>query len=124
MMVGDERDLMLPGMSRSKSASALKTAEHGVGLEDLSALCHLLSISVAMLESSNDNEYLLALHLLDKVLDVAGSDRTVCLQRFSKTVAQLDWSTFNGIIGLIVKGTWAFLNFVFFLHNKLAVNEF
>uniref|UniRef100_A0A0N5A9H4 Protein furry n=1 Tax=Syphacia muris TaxID=451379 RepID=A0A0N5A9H4_9BILA len=105
VLISDEHDSILTGMSRSKSASALKTVECEVGLEDLSALCHLLSISVAMLESNSDNEYLLALNLLDKVLDVAGSDRNLCLQRFYKTVSQLEWSTFNGIISLIVKGT-------------------
>ncbi|KHN72892.1 Protein furry -like protein-like [Toxocara canis] len=104
VLISEERDPP-PGLSRSKSATALKSTEHGVGEEDLSALCQLLSISVAMLESNNDNEYLLALHLLDKILDAAGTDRTVCLQRLSKTVAQLDWTAFSGIVGLVVKGT-------------------
>lgn len=41
--------------------------EAGIAEEDLTAFTRLLSIAVAVLESNNDNEYLLALHLLDKV---------------------------------------------------------
>lgn len=67
MLINEERELP-SGLTRSKSATALKSGEHGVGEEDLSALSQLLSIAVAMLESNNDNEYLLALHLLDKVI--------------------------------------------------------
>uniref|UniRef100_A0A915AQL7 Cell morphogenesis protein N-terminal domain-containing protein n=1 Tax=Parascaris univalens TaxID=6257 RepID=A0A915AQL7_PARUN len=103
MLINEERELP-SGLTRSKSATALKSTEHGVGEEDLAALSQLLSIAVAMLESNNDNEYLLALHLLDKILDAAGTDRTLCLQRLSRTVTQLDWTAFSGIVGLVVKG--------------------
>ncbi|VDO41358.1 unnamed protein product [Onchocerca flexuosa] len=57
-----------------------------------------------MLESNSDNEYLLALHLLDKVFDAAASDKALCLQRLSKTVSQLDWKNYSGVVGLIMKG--------------------
>lgn len=65
VLVTDDRE-MLVCLSRSKSATALKTVDVGVG-EDFSTLCRLFLIAVAMLESNSDNEYLLALNLLDKV---------------------------------------------------------
>lgn len=37
-------------------------------------------------------------------MDAAGPDRIVCLQRLAKTVNQLDWTSFSGLVGLIVKG--------------------
>lgn len=66
VLVTDEREIPT-GLCRSKSATALKTMDAGVGEEDFSTLCRLFLIAVAMLESNFDNEYLLALHLLDKV---------------------------------------------------------
>ncbi|EJD74055.1 SAX-2 protein [Loa loa] len=103
VLVTDEREAPA-GLSRSKSATALKTMDAGVG-EDFSTLCRLFLIAVAMLESNSDNEYLLALHLLDKVFDAAALDKALCLQRLSKTVSQLDWKNYGGITGLIMKGT-------------------
>lgn len=67
VLVTNEREVPA-GLSRSKSAAALKTLDVGVGEEDFLTLCRLFLIAVAMLESNSDNEYLLALHLLDKVL--------------------------------------------------------
>uniref|UniRef100_A0A0R3RWW2 MOR2-PAG1_N domain-containing protein n=1 Tax=Elaeophora elaphi TaxID=1147741 RepID=A0A0R3RWW2_9BILA len=104
VLVTDEREIPA-GLSRSKSATALKTMDAGVGEEDFSTLCRLFLIAVAMLESNSDNEYLLALHLLDKVFDAAASDKALCLQRLSKTVSQLDWRNYSGMAGLIMKGT-------------------
>lgn len=67
VLVTDEREVPA-GLSRSKSATALKTMDASFGEEDFLTLCRLFLIAVAMLESNSDNEYLLALHLLDKVL--------------------------------------------------------
>uniref|UniRef100_A0A915PVF0 Uncharacterized protein n=1 Tax=Setaria digitata TaxID=48799 RepID=A0A915PVF0_9BILA len=103
VLVSDEREIQV-GLSRSKSATALKTMDAGIE-EDFSTLCRLLLIAVAMLESNSDNEYLLALHLLDKIFDAAASDKALCLQRLSKTVSQLDWKNYSGVVGLVMKGT-------------------
>ncbi|KAK6100762.1 Cell morphogenesis N-terminal family protein [Brugia pahangi] len=103
VLVTNDREVPT-GLSRSKSATALKTMDVGAGEENFSTLCQLFLIAVAMLESNFDNEYLLALHLLDKVFDTAASDKALCLQRLSKTVSQLDWKNYSGIAGLIVKG--------------------
>ncbi|VDK63731.1 unnamed protein product [Onchocerca ochengi] len=103
VLVANEREVPV-ALSRSKSATALKTLDAGVGEEDFSTLCRLFLIAVAMLESNSDNEYLLALHLLDKVFDAAASDKALCLQRLSKTVSQLDWKNYSGVVGLIMKG--------------------
>ncbi|VDN03343.1 unnamed protein product [Thelazia callipaeda] len=104
VLVCGDREI-LSGLSRSKSTTALKSEDMVVGEEDFSTLSRLLLIAVAMLESNSDNEYLLALHLLDKIFDATTFDKSLCLQRLSKTVSQLDWKNFNGIIGLIMKGT-------------------
>ncbi|VDO61295.1 unnamed protein product [Onchocerca flexuosa] len=66
VLIADEREVPV-ALSRSKSATALKTLDGSIGEEDFSTLCRLFLIAVAMLESNSDNEYLLALHLLDKV---------------------------------------------------------
>lgn len=66
VLIGDRCEPLVT-LSRSKSATILKSIDDEVGVEDLLAVSRLLSIAVAMLETNNDNEYLLALHLLDRV---------------------------------------------------------
>lgn len=55
-------------MNRSKSATLLKMESMPISEEDLNALCQLIYISMALLESNIDNEFLLGLYLLDKVI--------------------------------------------------------
>ncbi|KAI1729370.1 protein furry like protein [Ditylenchus destructor] len=98
-------------LNRSKSATTLKLDGTSPLISEeeytisINALCQLISISVAMLESSVDNEFLLALHLLDKILVAAGNEQTECFNRLEKTIKQLEWSNFPGIIGLASRGS-------------------
>uniref|UniRef100_A0A7E4UWN9 MOR2-PAG1_N domain-containing protein n=1 Tax=Panagrellus redivivus TaxID=6233 RepID=A0A7E4UWN9_PANRE len=91
-------------LNRSKSAATLKIDASSADDDGIGACVQLLSIAVAMLESHIDNEYLLALNLMDKIFDSAGRDLGICLQRLEKTIKQLDWCGFTGIIGLVSKG--------------------
>uniref|UniRef100_A0A914ZBN0 Cell morphogenesis protein C-terminal domain-containing protein n=1 Tax=Panagrolaimus superbus TaxID=310955 RepID=A0A914ZBN0_9BILA len=90
--------------NRSKSAATLKVDTSLTNEDSIGAFVQLMSIAVAMLESHVDNEYLLALTLMDKLLEAAGPDRECCLQRLHKTIKELDWCGFCGIIGLVCKG--------------------
>jgi len=54
------------GVRRSKSASSLK-ADTQIDEEDLKTLQQLLHVSLAILESHIESEYLLGLYLLEKV---------------------------------------------------------
>lgn len=64
----------------------------------------ILAIAVSMMESGIENEFLLALNLLNKVLDVPTSQKVQCLAKYDKMVGQLEWKNFNGIISLITRG--------------------
>ncbi|PAV74805.1 hypothetical protein WR25_11823 [Diploscapter pachys] len=86
---------------RSKSADQLKTDE---AEEETTARMQLCAIALALLDSSIENEFILALNLLEKVLDVPFSLKVQCLQKLEKTVAQLDWKSFYGITHLITRG--------------------
>ena len=90
-------------LNRSKSAATLKV-ETAANEEGINAFAQLMSIAIAMMESHIDNEYLLALNLMDKILDSVGSDREQCFQRLDKMIKQLEWSGFSGLIGLITRG--------------------
>lgn len=54
-------------MNRSKSATLLKIESAPISEEDINTLCQIIYISLALLESNIDNEFLLGLCLLDKV---------------------------------------------------------
>uniref|UniRef100_A0A1I7TWL2 MOR2-PAG1_N domain-containing protein n=1 Tax=Caenorhabditis tropicalis TaxID=1561998 RepID=A0A1I7TWL2_9PELO len=87
---------------RSKSAEQLQS-ENDVNEETMSRM-QILAIAVSMMESGIENEFLLALNLLNKVLDVPTYQKVQCLAKYDKMVGQLDWKNFNGIISLITRG--------------------
>lgn len=79
--------------------------------EHLSSLSQLLWIAVALLESDQEHEFHLALHMLQKLLDLQDVERTDILERFSKFTRQLQWAKFPGIIPMTCKGTFDLLCF-------------
>lgn len=87
---------------RSKSAEQLQS-ENDVNEETMSRM-QILAIAVSMMESGIENEFLLALNLLNKVLDVPTSQKVQCLAKYDKMVGQLEWKNFNGIVSLITRG--------------------
>ncbi|CAB3401270.1 unnamed protein product [Caenorhabditis bovis] len=90
------------GLVRSKSAEQLQSdIEAG---EEIIARMQICSIAISIMESSIDNEFLLALQLLNKSLDLPTTKKLQCLAKVDKLVAQLEWKNFNGIIALVTKG--------------------
>ncbi|CAL2038426.1 unnamed protein product [Caenorhabditis brenneri] len=87
---------------RSKSAEQLQS-ENDVNEETVSRM-QILAIAVSMMESGIENEFLLALNLLNKVLDVPTAQKVQCLAKYDKMVGQLEWKNFNGIVSLITRG--------------------
>ncbi|PIC39378.1 hypothetical protein B9Z55_011085 [Caenorhabditis nigoni] len=87
---------------RSKSAEQLNS-ENDVNEETMSRM-QILAIAVSMLESGIENEFLLSLNLLNKILDVPTSQKVQCLAKYDKMVGQLEWKNFNGIVSLITRG--------------------
>lgn len=69
MLIENDSSIVLEAlaMNRSKSATLLKIETAQINEDDLNALCQLIYIALALLESSIDNEFLLGLSLLDKV---------------------------------------------------------
>uniref|UniRef100_A0A8R1IA79 MOR2-PAG1_C domain-containing protein n=2 Tax=Caenorhabditis japonica TaxID=281687 RepID=A0A8R1IA79_CAEJA len=86
---------------RSKSAEQLQS-ENEVNEETMSRM-QIVAIAVSMMESSLENEFLLALQLLNKVLDVPTAQKMKCLAKFDKMVSQLEWKSFNGIVPLVAR---------------------
>uniref|UniRef100_A0A1I7XAJ6 Ion_trans domain-containing protein n=1 Tax=Heterorhabditis bacteriophora TaxID=37862 RepID=A0A1I7XAJ6_HETBA len=102
LLVAEEEPWIGTALMRSKSADQLKTDPEGD--EEATARMQICAIAVALLDSGIDNEFLLAINLLDKILDTAGSHKSRCLQKLEKTINQLDWKGFGGIIGLLSRG--------------------
>lgn len=103
---------------RSKSAEQLQSEnevnevllnlfpeqEYNKFAQETMSRMQILAIAVSMMESGLENEFLLALHLLNKVLDVPTAQKMHCLAKFDKMVSQLEWKNFNGIVSLITRG--------------------
>ncbi|TKR67387.1 hypothetical protein L596_023547 [Steinernema carpocapsae] len=93
------------GLTRSKSAQTLSSEHSPIDQEHITALVQLFAIALALLESPNDHEYLLALTLLEKTFEVAGSAKREALESLAVMLKQMDWRPFPGMVGLLSKGT-------------------
>ncbi|CAD5214063.1 unnamed protein product [Bursaphelenchus okinawaensis] len=93
----------LPTITRCKSAQMLASTSGGLKDEAIQALTQIVSISVCMLESQIDNEYLLALHLLKRIFECTQSNAKEVIDHFESTVKQLNWKDFNGVVSLSTK---------------------
>uniref|UniRef100_A0A915J263 Protein furry n=1 Tax=Romanomermis culicivorax TaxID=13658 RepID=A0A915J263_ROMCU len=94
---------------RSKSAHAFKAMLDANGVssgqdEHVVALSQLLWMAVSIMESDYEHEYLLALRLFEKLIDLNATERQDVFDRFDRMVKQLNWVTFPGILPLILKG--------------------
>ncbi|VDO34218.1 unnamed protein product [Haemonchus placei] len=103
LLLSEEESRLGAALMRSKSADQLKSDAEGD--EEATARMQICAIAVALLESGVDNEFLLSVNLLDKILDTSGPHKTRCLQKLEKTITQLDWKGFNSIVGLLSRGT-------------------
>ncbi|CAI4228998.1 unnamed protein product [Auanema sp. JU1783] len=102
MLVAEEEPWVGAALMRSKSADQLKT--DGEGDEEATARMQICAVAVSLLDSGMENEFLLAVHLLEKILDTAGAHKLQCLQKLEKTIGQLEWKSFQGIVRLVVRG--------------------
>ena len=99
-------NLITANLNRSRSAQSLKMQEQAyLTPEDRnSLLVQFFMISVAMLETDYEHEFLLALRLMDKVLANLQLDSKDCQEKIEKIMLQLKWSNFHGVHIMLLKG--------------------
>ncbi|KAK4300624.1 hypothetical protein Pmani_027179 [Petrolisthes manimaculis] len=92
-------------LARSRSAQSLKQlADQSSADDKMTVLAQLFWISVSVLESDYEYEFLLAMRLLDKVLSRLPLDRPDCRDKVEKLQQQLKWKDFPGVHALLLKG--------------------
>ncbi|XP_064474584.1 protein furry-like [Ornithodoros turicata] len=102
-----QTDTKLHGNSlgRSRSALSLKMADEQFVQEDKTALlAQFFWISVSLLDSDYEYEFLLALRLLERVLTKQPLDQTDFLEKAENIQHQMKWSNFPGVHALLLKG--------------------
>lgn len=91
-------------LSRSRSAQSLKLLGDSATQDDkLTILAQLFWLSVSLLESDYEHEFLLALRLLARVLHRLPLDRPDARDKVEKLQSQLRWSSFPGVHALLLK---------------------
>ncbi|XP_047109734.1 protein furry [Schistocerca piceifrons] len=92
-------------LSRSRSAQSLKLLGDTATQDDkMTILAQLFWLSVSLLESDYEHEFLLALRLLSRVLHRLPLDRPDARDKVEKLQAQLKWPAFPGVHALLLKG--------------------
>ncbi|XP_015783421.1 protein furry [Tetranychus urticae] len=91
---------------RSRSAQSLKTGEDQImSSEDrISLLAQFFWISVAMLETDYEHEFLLALRLMEKILAYFPLERNDTQEKVEKVILQSKWINFPGVHAMLLKG--------------------
>lgn len=91
-------------LSRSRSAQSLKLLGDSASQDDkLTILAQLFWLSVSLLESDYEHEFLLALRLLASVLHRLPLDRPDARDKVEKLQMQLRWNSFPGVHALLLK---------------------
>ena len=94
-----------PGVTRSKSVQSLKALEDELlSPEDEYSLSKFFWISVAMLETDYEDEFLLAVRLLDKLLQRLPLDREDSREEVERIYYQLKWHHYPGLHAMLLKG--------------------
>lgn len=93
-------------IGRSRSAQILKSTEERVLTPEdrISLLSQLLWISVAMLETDYEHEFLLALRLMARILSRLPLDRNDSQEKIEKVMLQSKWTNFPGVHAMLLKG--------------------
>jgi len=92
-------------LSRSRSAQSLKLLGDSATQDDkMTILAQLFWLSVSLLESDYEHEFLLALRLLSRVLHRLPLDRPDARDKVEKLQQQLRWTSFPGVHALLLKG--------------------
>lgn len=91
-------------LSRSRSAQSLKLLGDSATQDDkMTILAQLFWLSVSLLESDYEHEFLLALRLLDRVLHRLPLDRPDARDKVEKLQQQIRWTKFPGVHALLLK---------------------
>lgn len=91
-------------LSRSRSAQSLKLLGDSATQDDkMTILAQLFWLSVSLLESDYEHEFLLALRLLARVMHRLPLDRPDARDKVEKLQSQLKWSSFPGVHALLLK---------------------
>lgn len=91
-------------LSRSRSAQSLKMLGDTATQDDkMTILSQLFWLSVCLLESDYEHEFLLALRLLTRVLHRLPLDRPDARDKVEKLQQQLKWSCYPGVHALLLK---------------------
>lgn len=92
-------------LCRSRSAQSLKLLGDTATADDkMTILAQLFWLSVSLLESDYEHEFLLALRLLGRVLHRLPLDRPDARDKVDKLQSQLRWTNFPGVHALLLKG--------------------
>ncbi|XP_037930850.1 protein furry isoform X3 [Teleopsis dalmanni] len=92
-------------LSRSRSAQSLKMLGDTATQDDkMTILAQLFWLSVSLLESDYEHEFLLALRLLTRVLHRLPLDRPDARDKVEKLQQQLKWTAYPGVHALLLKG--------------------
>lgn len=91
-------------LSRSRSAQSLKMLGDTATQDDkMTILAQLFWLSVSLLESDYEHEFLLALRLLTRVLHRLPLDRPDARDKVEKLQQQLKWTAYPGVHALLLK---------------------
>ena len=94
-------------LARSRSAQSLKIQavnDSNTVDEKMNILVQLFWICLVVLESDYEHEFLLALRLLERVLEKLPLDRPDVRDKVEKLQIQLKWNNFPGAHSLLLKG--------------------
>ncbi|XP_054735462.1 protein furry-like [Anastrepha obliqua] len=92
-------------LSRSRSAQSLKMLGDSATQDDkMTILAQLFWLSVSLLESDYEHEFLLAVRLLTRVLHRLPLDRPDARDKVEKLQQQLKWAGYPGVHALLLKG--------------------
>jgi hypothetical protein len=98
--------------SRSRSVQSLNGLNDGILDENIErtlqqdndVIPQIFWLALSLLESDFEYEYLLALRLLEKIMDRLFLERLECRDKVDRVQSQLQWNNFSGIVSLILKG--------------------
>ncbi|KAL1131070.1 hypothetical protein AAG570_012307, partial [Ranatra chinensis] len=92
-------------LCRSRSAQSLKLLGDSASQDDkMTILAQLFWLSLSLLQSDYEHEFLLAIRLLDRLLHRLPLDRPDARDKVDKLQSQLKWNNFPGVHALLLKG--------------------
>lgn len=91
--------------ARSVSVQCLKTPSEAINPQSQADMVtRVFWIAVSLLESDYEHEFLMAIHLLNKVLSVLDLSRHESRDKLDKVLHRLKWTDFPGLQALLLKG--------------------